>query len=375
MNAVAVKDRFYMQMALDLAVRGTGYTSPNPVVGAVVVKDRKVVGRGYHHRFGDAHAEVNALAEAGVKARGATLYVTLEPCNHTGKTPPCTEAILAAGIRRVVVAMRDPNPDVKGAGNAYLRAKGLEVCEGPGEQAARRQNEFFITHTRTGRPFVILKCAATLDGRIATRTGDAQWVSGPQSRAFVHELRHAVDAILVGVGTIIADDPSLTTRLPDRSGRDPKRIILDTHLSIPLNARVLAQSSDAETIVVAGTDIAPAARRRVEAQGARVLAAPCREGEVDMSALLDMLGTEGTASLLVEGGSRVCGSALRSGIVDKLYFFYAPKLLRGDDGVPICRGAGPESMQDCLRVKRITVHRFGDDVMIEGYPDKGSGPR
>jgi diaminohydroxyphosphoribosylaminopyrimidine deaminase/5-amino-6-(5-phosphoribosylamino)uracil reductase len=369
MNASAVKDQFYMQMALDLAARGTGYTSPNPLVGAVVVRGPKVVGRGYHKRFGDAHAEVNALDEAGEKARGATLYVTLEPCNHAGKTPPCTQKILSAGIRRVVMAMRDPNPGVKGGGSAFLRAAGLEVVEAVAEKAARRQNEFFIKHTQTGTPFVILKCAATMDGRIATRTGDAHWVSGPQSRQFVHGLRHAVDGILVGVGTVKADDPSLTTRLPDGSGRDPTRIILDTHLSIPLNARVLTQASEAGTILVTGPDASATARQQAKAAGARVLAVPCRDDQIDMTALMGMLGAEGMASILVEGGSRVCGSALRAGIVDKLYFFYAPKLLGGDDGVPICRGPGQARMQDSLNVNHITVHRFGEDVMIEGYPD------
>ena len=375
MDASAVQDRFYMQMALDLAARGSGYTAPNPLVGAVVVKDQKVVGRGYHKRFGEAHAEVNALEEAGAKARGATLYVTLEPCNHTGKTPPCTEKILAAGIRRVVVAMGDPNPGVKGGGIDRLRAAGLEVVEDVAHRAAQRQNEFFLKHTRTGTPFVILKCAATLDGRIATRTGDAQWVSGPQSRGFVHALRHAVDGILVGVGTVKADDPSLTTRLPEGGGRDPQRIILDTHLSIPVNARVLTQSSKAQTILVTGPDATESARRKVEQTGARVLTVPCRDGRVDLHVLMKILGAEGFSSVLVEGGSRVCGAALRAGIVDKLYFFYAPKLLAGDDGIPISQGAGCERMQDCLNVHHLTVHRFGPDVMIEGYPDNARHAR
>ncbi len=367
MSASLVKDRFYMQMALDLAAQGTGFTSPNPLVGAVVVRGQKVVGRGYHERFGGPHAEVNALQQAGDQARGATLYVTLEPCNHTGKTPPCTEKILSAGIRRLVVAMTDPNPGVKGGGNAYLHRSGIDVVAGLEEDAARRQNAFFIKHIRTGLPFVILKCAATLDGRIATRTGDAHWVSGPQSRQFVHELRHAVDAILVGVDTVKIDDPRLTTRLPDGNGCDPTRIILDTNLSIPLNARVLTQTSSAETILVTGPNVDAAARSRVLAGGARVLTSPCRDGQIDMNALMKTLGAEGIASVLVEGGSRISGSALRSGIVDKIYFFYAPKLLGGDDGIPICRGQGQERMQDCLNVDTVTVHRFGSDVMIEGY--------
>lgn len=367
MSASVVKDRFYMQMALDLAARGTGFTSPNPLVGAVVVKDQKVVGRGYHEHFGGPHAEVNALNQAGEQARGATLYVTLEPCNHTGKTPPCTEKIIASDIRRVVVAMADPNPGVQGGGSAYLRASGLDVVEGLEEDTARRQNAFFCKHIQTGRPFVILKCAATLDGRIATRTGDAHWVSGPESRQYVHELRHAMDAILVGVDTVKADDPSLTTRLPEGNGCDPTRIILDTHLSIPLNARVLTQASTAATILVTGPKASDAARRAVMDRGAKVLTCACRDDRIDMATLMQTLGDEDIASVLIEGGSRVSGSALRSGIVDKINFFYAPKLLGGNDGVPICRGPGQEHMQDCLNVEDITIHRFGSDIMIEGY--------
>jgi diaminohydroxyphosphoribosylaminopyrimidine deaminase/5-amino-6-(5-phosphoribosylamino)uracil reductase len=303
-----------------------------------------------------------------VKPPGApTLYVTLEPCNHTGRTPPCTQRILAAGIKTVVVATRDPNPGVTGGGNAYLRARGLTVRTGVCQAEAVRLNEAFNHFIGTQRPFVILKCAATLDGRIATRTGDAHWVSGPESRQFVHELRHAVDAILVGVDTVKTDDPSLTTRLSDGEGCDPTRIILDTHLSIPLNARVLTQSSTAETIVVTGANIDAAARRQVTAKGARVLTSPCHEGQIDMRPLMETLGAEGVASVLIEGGSRVSGSALRSDIVDKIIFFYAPKLLGGDDGVPICRGQGQERMQDCLNIDRVTVHRFGNDIMIEGY--------
>lgn len=367
MNASEVKDHFYMEMALALAARGIGYASPNPLVGAVVVRDGRVVGRGFHARFGEAHAEVNALQEAGERARGATLYVTLEPCNHTGKTPPCTQSIIAAGIRRVVVAMPDPNPGVQGGGSACLRAAGITVHEGLAAGAARRQNEAFLKHALTGAPLVILKCAATLDGHIATRSGDAHWVSGPLSRNFVHQLRHAVDAILVGVGTVKADNPRLTTRLPEGRGSDPTRIILDTRLSIPLNARVLMDASPAGTILVTGPDVSAASRRRVEARGVEVLPATCREGRVDMARLLPVLGARGIASVLVEGGGRVAGSILRAGLVDKVHLFYAPKLLGGDDGIPLCRGPGAARMQDCLKLQRLRVRRFGEDIMIEGY--------
>ena len=208
-----MNDQHYMKLALNLAVKGRGYTSPNPMVGAVVVKDGRVVGSGYHQRVGGAHAEANALADAGKAAAGATLYVTLEPCNHTGRTPPCTRSIVNAGIKRVIVAMEDPNKDVAGGGNVFLRQQGIEVISGVCENQARRLNEAFIKYTTTHRPFVIVKCAATLDGRIATRSGDSKWISNEKSRAFVHRLRHAVDGILVGIDTVKKDNPSLTTRL------------------------------------------------------------------------------------------------------------------------------------------------------------------
>ena len=247
-----MEDEKYMLLALDLAQQGTGFTSPNPMVGAIVVKDNRIVGKGYHAAAGQPHAEVNAIEDAGAAARGGTLYVTLEPCNHAGRTPPCTEKILTAGIGRVVAAMRDPNPDVKGGGLAYLADKGVEVTAGVCEDSAVRLNEVFIKYIRTKHPFVIVKCAATLDGRIATRTGDSKWVSGAASRAFVHGLRHAVDAIMVGVGTVNADNPSLTTRIDGLKGKDPLRFIIDTRLSISEDARVLNLTSDAETTIVAG---------------------------------------------------------------------------------------------------------------------------
>ncbi len=357
-----------MEQALALAARGAGSVSPNPMVGALVVKDGRVVGKGFHQALGEAHAEVNALNDAGEAARGATLYVTLEPCNHFGRTPPCTERILDAGLRRVVVAMTDPNPHVAGGGNERLRTAGIEVNCGVCEAEARKLNESFIKFIRTGRPFVTLKSAMTLDGRIATRTGDARWVTGPASRQYVHELRHGVDAIMVGIGTVLADDPSLTTRREGRTGRDPVRIILDSRLSIPEEARLLRLKSDSDTILVAGP-AAPEAKaaRLMKTGGVQVLQTPLENGKIDLPALMDRLGQMRITSLLVEGGSRVSASALKAGIVDKILFFYAPKILGGDDGVPLCRGAGPEKMADCLHLSDIQVRRFGEDVMIEGY--------
>ncbi len=364
-----MKDRDFMRQALALARQGEGLTSPNPMVGAVLVKNGEVVGRGYHAAVGEPHAEVNAVADAGSRAHGATLYVTLEPCNHTGRTPPCTQTILTAGIRRVVVAMRDPNPDVTGKGLELLKTAGLDVTVGLCEQDAQRLNEGFVKYIQTKRPFVILKCAATLDGRIATRTGDSKWVTGPAARQRVHRVRHAVDAIMVGIDTIKKDDPSLTTRLEGKDGLDPVRVILDTHLSISPQARVLNLESKVDTLLVAGETAAadPTKYKALEAQGAKIVAAPLKEGLIDLAPLMTQLGQLGITSLLIEGGGRVLSSALADGIADKIVFFYAPKILGGDDGVPICRGQGPALMQNCNDVRDLRVERVGDDIMIEGY--------
>lgn len=360
-------DGTYMKLALSLAEKGRGWTSPNPMVGAVVVKDDRIVGQGYHQRVGGPHAEVNAIDDAGSRAKGATLYVTLEPCNHFGRTPPCTHKILAAGVRRVVVAMSDPNPGVKGGGNAFLQQQGLEVATGICATEARLLNESFIAWVTTGRPFVIVKCAATLDGRIATRTGDSRWVTGPASRRFVHRMRHGVDGIMVGLGTVIQDDPRLTTRLDGASGADPTRIVLDTHLSMPPAARMLHQESGAPTWAICGPDAAKARRAALEKAGARVIAAGLQDGRIDLSALMNQIGAMGITSLLIEGGATVIGSALTAGIVDKVCFFYAPKILAADDGVPMCRGTGPERMDQSIPIHDLSVLRFDADVMLQGY--------
>ena len=360
----------FMKMALALGKKGMGFTSPNPMVGAVVVKDGKIVGSGYHEAVGRAHAEVNAIADAGSAAQDATLYVTLEPCNHTGRTPPCTERILHAGIKRVVTAMADPNPNVTGGGIEYLRQSGIDVSVGLCRSEAEKLNESFIKYVRTRRPFVILKCASTLDGQIATRTGDAGWVSGAESRHHVHRLRHAVDAIMVGIGTVHADNPSLTTRLENINGRDPIRIILDTHLSIHEDAKLLRLRSDSDTIIVSGHAAAEDKKARIEKMGVRVLNSPLKDGKIDLIPLVDCLGAMGITSLLIEGGGRIIASAVASGIVDKILFFYAPKLSGGNDGVAICTGKGAATMGGCISVEEMTVRRFGQDVLIEGYVRK-----
>ncbi|VVS92848.1 bifunctional diaminohydroxyphosphoribosylaminopyrimidine deaminase/5-amino-6-(5-phosphoribosylamino)uracil reductase RibD [Desulfoluna spongiiphila] len=360
----------YMEMALALAARGIGWTSPNPAVGAVVVNNGRVVGRGWHKACGGPHAEVFAIDEAGDRAEGGDIYVTLEPCNHTGKTPPCTEKILNAGIRRVFIAMEDPNPVASG-GIARLRSQGVEVTCGILREKALAINEGFIKHVQTGLPFVIAKSAATLDGRTAASTGHSQWITGEKSRRHVHELRHAVDAILVGIGTVKADNPSLTCRL-ESGGKDPVRIVLDSRLTIDEQAKVLQLKSDSDTIIVCGK-IPPEKsetaqkKARLTAAGARVLEVPLKDNHVDLDRLMAILGEEKIQSILLEGGATLLKSAMDAKIVDKFRIYIAPKLLTGDDGFPVTAGRGPLSMDEALTLSRVAVRHFDNDVMIEGY--------
>jgi len=360
-------DQHFMKIALALAEKGRGFTSPNPMVGAVVVKEGRIIGEGYHEVFGGAHAEVNAINGAGRSAKDAILYVTLEPCNHTGKTPPCTQKIIESGIARVIVAMKDPNAGVKGGGIDALRGKGLTVDVGVCEAEAKKLNEAFVKFVTTGRPFVTVKCAATLDGQIATRTGDSKWVTGEASRKRVHWLRHASDAILVGIETVRKDDPSLTTRLDDIDGKDPVRVILDTRLSIPDEAKVLRLPSDSDTIIAVGDSVETKKKMEARKVNARILETPLKDDRIDLDHLMGQLGAMGISSLLIEGGGQVIASAFSSGIVDKVILFFAPKMMGGNDGVPMCAGKGPDLMKDCIQLKDIQTCRFDDDIMIEGY--------
>lgn len=359
-----------MQLALDLARRGRGFTSPNPMVGAVVVNNGKIVGRGYHPRTGEPHAEVFAIDDAGDKARGATIYVTLEPCNHTGRTPPCVQKIIAAGINRAVVAMEDPNPDVTGGGLTALRNAGLTVVIGVLEGEARRLNEVFVKYITTKLPFVLVKCAATLDGQLSTRTGDSKWVTGPAAREYVHQLRHEYDSILVGAETVRKDNPSLTARLEDRKTRDPIRIVLDTNLSVSRNAALFQQNNSAKTIVIAADTSSPEVRNNIESLGATVITLPPENGRISLNQLMKVLGNRGITSILIEGGGQVIHAAFQAGIVDKINFFYAPKIMIGNDGTSICSGTGPDLMQNAVKVNNIRVQCFGEDILMEGYPEK-----
>jgi diaminohydroxyphosphoribosylaminopyrimidine deaminase/5-amino-6-(5-phosphoribosylamino)uracil reductase len=356
-----------MKLALRLAARGAGWVSPNPVVGAVVVKGDKVVGRGYHRRAGLPHAEVEALQAAGEAARGADLYVTLEPCNHQGRTPPCTQAILTAGVRRVVIATRDPNPRVTGGGADSLADRGVEVAVGLLAAEARRLNEAWFHSVETGRPWVIAKAACSLDGKIATVGGESQWLTGQAARTLGHRLRHRVDAVVVGIGTVLADDPQLTARLPRQPGRDPIRLVLDSRLRLPLTARMLHLDSEAPTWVATTNQAPPETIRALEATGAQVLVLPGDAGRVSLPALLQELAARQVQSLLVEGGAETLGAFFDQRLVNRFYFFYAPKILGGRKAPTAVGGQGVIHLGEAHIARDLKVRRLGPDLLVSGY--------
>ena len=402
-------DEHYMKQALRLAARGVGWVSPNPMVGAVVVRESEIVGRGWHRRYGGPHAEVEALKKAGDAARGATLYVTLEPCNHHGQTPPCTQTVLAAGIRRVVAASCDPNPRVTGGGADFLREKGVQVEMGLLDAANRLLNAAWFKWTATGLPYVIAKAACSLDGRIATRTGQSQWLTGETARAYGHKLRQECDAILVGIGTVLADDPQLTTRLGKHAGgkgqgsqtpalspnpasggagfqpvqenveqplaavhftktrgKDPIRIVLDRRLRVPLEARLLHLDSPAPTWI-ATTESAPVEKlEAIRKLGHEVLVLPAEDGRVGLKPLLKILGERKVQSLLLEGGADVLGSFFDQRLVDTFHFFFAPKILGGKDAYPAIAGQGADLLADAHQAKNLIHRRLGPDMLISG---------
>lgn len=371
MSGQTLKDRHeqFMKAALAWARKGLGKTSPNPVVGAVIVRKNQIIAAGFHRKAGEAHAEVEALNRLEGRAKaGDTLYVTLEPCNHYGRTPPCTLAIVERGIRKVVVGMRDPNPRVAGGGCEALAGQGVEVVTGVLEAECRRLNEWYVTAVTQGRPFVIAKTALTLDGWTATATGHSRWVTNERSREWVHRLRHQVDAILVGVGTVTADDPLLNTRLKRGKGRDPIRIIVDTHLSISENARVLTRGHGPQTIIAVGDDVPARRLERFKRKGISLLVCPKKQGRVDLGALMKRLGSRSITSILLEGGATLMGAMIRERLVDKFCIFKAPKILGGSDGRPMASGSGPSRMDESIALKDVQIKRFGEDILIVGYP-------
>jgi len=360
-------DATHMKLALTLAARGAGWVSPNPMVGAVVVKEGQVVGRGYHRRAGAPHAEVEALGSAGEATRGADLYVTLEPCNHQGKTPPCTQAILASGVRRVIIAARDPNPQVTGGGAEFLAAQGVEVDVGLLAPEARRLNEAWLHYVNTGRPWVVAKAACSLDGKIATVGGESQWLTGEAARALGHRLRHRVDAIVVGIGTVLADNPQLTTRRSRGRALDPIRIVLDSRLRLPLTSRLLHLDSTAPTWVATTSQAPPDTIRALEAQGAQVLVLPGDAGRVSLPALLEELGARQVQSLLVEGGAETLGAFFDQKLVNQFNFFYAPKILGGQKAPGMVGGHGILHLGEAHIAKNLSVRRVGGDLLVSGY--------
>jgi diaminohydroxyphosphoribosylaminopyrimidine deaminase/5-amino-6-(5-phosphoribosylamino)uracil reductase len=362
--ACSSEDRRYLRLACRLALKGAGRTSPNPIVGAVLVRNGRVVGSGFHQLAGGDHAEIVALKRAGAKAKGATLYINLEPCSHFGRTPPCSDALIRAGVKEVVAGMRDPDPRVSGKGFRALRRAGIRVRVGVLEPECRRLNEAFCKFITRRQPFVILKLAATLDGKIATVTGDARWISDADSRQAVHRLRNQVDAVLVGAGTALMDDPQLTCRIP--GGRNPWRIVLDGRLRLPVSAKVLRRPDPDKTIIATGTRVAQKRLRAIESAGTQVWKFSLREGNVPWIPLLKKLAQREIVSVMIEGGATTAASALKHRIVDKILFYYAPKIF-GGDGRAMIDSLSISRVEQSLRIRQLQFQKSGTDLFVSGY--------
>jgi diaminohydroxyphosphoribosylaminopyrimidine deaminase/5-amino-6-(5-phosphoribosylamino)uracil reductase len=359
----------YMGQALSLARLALGQASPNPAVGAVVVKEGVIIGQGYTQPPGSHHAEVVALKQAGGEARDSVMYVTLEPCCHYGRTPPCTRAIISSGIREVHMAMLDPNPLVSGGGKDELEGKGIKTYLGEDEEEAREINEAYIKFITTGIPFVTAKFAVSLDGKIATRKGDSQWISGNEARKYVHNLRYTTDAIMAGVNTVLADDPHLTTRCCGGRGgtarKQPLRVIVDGEGRTPLTARVFSEPG--KTLLALGRKSTPEKKAAFAQAGAEILELPTAKGLVNLEKLLTALGEREIASILVEGGGILLGSLFDRGLVDKVIAFIAPIIIGGAEAKTAVAGKGVDKVADSFRLERIKVEKLGDDLMVSGY--------
>ena len=361
-----LNDESYMRLALQMAEQARGQTGINPVVGCVIVKDGRIVGMGAHLQRGSHHAEINALQMAGSEAEGSTVYVTLEPCSHHGRTPPCSERLVTDRVRRVVVACEDPNPAVAGSGIQHLRNNGIEVRVGVLEEESRANNEIFNKYITSRLPWVTLKTAMTLDGKIAARSGDSKWISGESSRELVHTLRHRHQGIMVGVETVIADNPQLTTRL-SVPGLHPVRIVVDSKLRIPLDSRVVTER-DARTLIITTQSASIEQMMKLNALGVDVM--KCGDGpRVDLGLALSMLGEREIGSILLEGGGTLNGAMLEAGLVDKLILFMAPKIVGGGALAPSAfQFAGFDRMSDAIVIDKLQVERVGEDCCIVGYP-------
>ena len=352
-------DEFYIKRTLRLASKAEGLTSPNPMVGAVIVKNGEIIAEDFHRKPGSPHAEPLAIEKAGKKARGSVLYVNLEPCCHTDKrTPPCTKAIISSGIKKVVIGMLDPNPKVAGRGATELQNAGIEVVSGILEYESKKLNEFYIKHITTGKPFVILKTAMTLDGKIATPEGQSKWITGEKARKIVHRLRSRVDAIVTAIGTVKSDDPQLTARV--KTGQNPLRVVIDPKLEIPLNARIL--KTPPQTLIVTNTRNSKSIY--LDKSGINML---LYQEKLDLKWLMENLAKMGISSVLIEGGSSLNSHALEDGVIDKIMFFIAPIIIGGRESFPVVGGKTFKRLEEAYRIKDLQIKQVGNDLLIEGY--------
>lgn len=364
--AVRMNESF-MRMALELAELGWGKTNPNPLVGAVIVKNGEIIGKGYHEAIGSAHAEIVALNNATKDVKGGTLYVNLEPCSHYGRTPPCAEAIIRSGISEVIIGMEDPNPKVSGKGITMLREAGINVTTGVLADESMELNEIFIKYITQKLPFVMLKSAMTLDGKISSENGDSKWISGEASRTFVHKIRDRFAAIMVGINTVIMDDPSLTTRLKDKSGKDPVRIIVDTKGKIPFDCKALNSDSNSRIILATTAQLDSNKESKLLNMGVDIIKTDVLDDGVDLKTLMTELYKREIDSVLLEGGGTLNAAALKAEIVDKIMMFIAPKIIGGKDAKTPVEGTGIPMMMDAIKLKNINIKKFDEDLMIEGY--------
>ena len=355
-------ERKYMERAIELAKRARGFTSPNPMVGAVIVKDGKVIGEGYHERCGELHAERNALASLTESAEGATIYVTLEPCCHYGKTPPCTEAIIEHKLAKVVIGSRDPNPLVSGKGAAILRKAGIEVVEDFMREECDAINPIFFHYITTKRPYVAMKYAMTMDGKIATRTGASKWITGEAARNHVQTLRHAYKGIKVGIGTVLADNPMLNCRM--QGGIDPVRIVCDTHLRIPMDCQIVQTADTIETILATSTNEKEKIDQLIK-KGVQILQIPEKDGCIDLNLLMQTLGEKGIDSILLEGGGRLNDSFLREKLIQKAYVYLAPKIFGGEDAKTPVEGIGISLPEQSANFKLQQIQQIEEDILLE----------
>ena len=358
-----------MKMALELAEKGKGYVNPNPMVGAVIVKSRKIIGKGYHCAFGRAHAEINALGCAQA-VKGSTMYVTLEPCSSFGKTPPCTRAIIKAGIKKVIIAAKDPNPLNNGNGIRELKKNGIVIEKGLMEKDARELNEKFFTYHEKKRPFISVKCAMTIDGKIAAISGASKWITGKKARDYGHLLRHGHDALMAGINTIKTDDPLLTARF-NKKMRKPYIVIVDTRLSIPASARVIKNAARNKLIIVTTEKSSLKKKKKLIKQGVEILEVSAKGRRVNLPMMAKKLYYMGITSILVEGGGEIIYSLLREKLADKIYFFYAPKILGGRAAPTSIEGDGIKDINKAIKIKDLTCSRIGEDVLFTGYPIYG----